>query len=153
LLSRLKQVCQAVLLPPELPELVVTERLLWSSTTYIDAVAKFDLANEVLSTADLVDAAIRALAAAKEVPLSVAASTPAIQPSSVRLSRRERQVLGLLANGLTTREIAGVLIVSPRTARYHVGSILGKLGATNRAQAVALGLQNRLIDASVPTSN
>lgn len=63
----------------------------------------------------------------------------------LRLSPRERQVLGLMADGLSNQQIASALIVSPRTARYHVGTILNKLGASNRAQAVALGLHSGLI--------
>ena len=51
------------------------------------------------------------------------------------LSDREQQVLRHLADGLTDREIANRLGISPRTVETHVGSILHKLGVRNRAQA------------------
>lgn len=60
------------------------------------------------------------------------------------LTRRERQVLDLVAEGLTSRQIAVRLGVSERTVETHVGSLYGKLGVRTRVQAVtraaALGL-------------
>jgi NarL family two-component system response regulator LiaR len=52
-----------------------------------------------------------------------------------RLSSREREVLGRLADGLTDREIADALVISPRTVESHVGNILRKLTVRNRAEA------------------
>jgi DNA-binding NarL/FixJ family response regulator len=57
------------------------------------------------------------------------------------LSDREQQVLRHLADGLTDREIATRLGISPRTVETHVGSILHKLGVKNRAQASRLYLE------------
>lgn len=51
------------------------------------------------------------------------------------LSTREQEVLRLLADGLTDREIAGGLAISPRTVESHVSSVLRKLGVRNRAEA------------------
>jgi DNA-binding NarL/FixJ family response regulator len=51
------------------------------------------------------------------------------------ISAREREVLALLADGLTDREIGERLGISPRTVETHVGSLLSKLGVRNRAQA------------------
>lgn len=56
-------------------------------------------------------------------------------PALASLSGRELEVLRLLAEGLTDREIAASLVVSPRTVESHVSSILHKLGARNRAEA------------------
>jgi predicted ATPase len=62
------------------------------------------------------------------------------------LSEREREVLSLLTAGLSTQQIAEQLIITPRTAKFHVSSILSKLGAANRVQAVLLALQHGLVD-------
>lgn len=51
------------------------------------------------------------------------------------LSSREQEVLRLLADGLTDRDIAGALAISPRTVESHVSSVLRKLGVRNRAEA------------------
>jgi len=48
---------------------------------------------------------------------------------------REREVLRLLSEGMTDREIAAGLAISPRTVESHVGSLLRKLGVRNRAEA------------------
>jgi DNA-binding CsgD family transcriptional regulator len=53
-----------------------------------------------------------------------------------RLSRREREVLALVAEGMSNREIAGALVISENTAKYHVAQLLNKLGASSRAEAV-----------------
>jgi len=64
---------------------------------------------------------------------------------SQRLSTREREVLRLLAGGRSNKEIAKQLRISERTAKFHVTSIFNKLGAENRAQAVAIAAERRLI--------
>jgi len=61
------------------------------------------------------------------------------------LSRREREVLQLLAQGLANKQIARALTISERTVKFHVTSIFNKLGADNRAQAVALAGQQHLL--------
>ena len=61
------------------------------------------------------------------------------------LTQRERDVLALVAAGLTGVEIASRLSISPPTVESHVGNAMRKLGATNRAHATALALQAGLI--------
>jgi DNA-binding NarL/FixJ family response regulator len=61
------------------------------------------------------------------------------------LSARERGVLRLVATGLSNREIGQALAISERTVKFHVTSILNKLGADNRAQAVALAARRGLL--------
>jgi DNA-binding NarL/FixJ family response regulator len=64
-------------------------------------------------------------------------ASDAADPRLASLSGREDEVLRQLAEGLTDREIAERLGISPRTVETHVGSILHKLGVRNRAQAAA----------------
>lgn len=61
------------------------------------------------------------------------------------LTEREVEVLRLLAQGLPNKEIAARLVISERTAKFHVSSIMGKLGASNRTEAVSLAAQHNLI--------
>jgi len=60
------------------------------------------------------------------------------------LTRREREVLGLVAQGASNREIADTLVVSERTARTHVSAILRKLGLVSRTQAALWAVREGL---------
>jgi DNA-binding NarL/FixJ family response regulator len=62
------------------------------------------------------------------------------------LTRRELDVLGLLAEGRTQAEIARELVLSPKTVATHLERILGKLGVHSRAQAVAAAYRERLLE-------
>ncbi len=62
------------------------------------------------------------------------------------VTSRESEVLNLLALGLQNKEIAGQLGISERTVKFHVGSILSKLNAGNRTEAVTIALQRGLIE-------
>jgi DNA-binding NarL/FixJ family response regulator len=53
------------------------------------------------------------------------------------LTAREQEVLALLCDGLTDEEIAGRLVVSPRTVNHHVSAVIGKLGVRSRREAAA----------------
>lgn len=61
------------------------------------------------------------------------------------LTRRERQVLQLVADGLANRQIGQALYVSEDTVKTHIRHVLAKLQATSRANAVAIGIRSRLI--------
>jgi DNA-binding CsgD family transcriptional regulator len=54
------------------------------------------------------------------------------------LTDREYEVLRLIAEGLSNREIAEALVISPKTAEHHVGQVLAKVGAKRRSEAAAL---------------
>lgn len=71
-------------------------------------------------------------------------SAPAPHPGLASLTEREREVLGLVAEGLNNDEIAGRLVISPATARTHVGHILMKLDARDRAQLVVIAFRSGL---------
>ena len=78
----------------------------------------------------------RAHAALVVQHLSRGARSPGAATDAIAvLSAREQEVLRLLADGLTDREIAAGLAISPRTVESHVSSVLRKLGVRNRAEA------------------
>jgi DNA-binding NarL/FixJ family response regulator len=77
---------------------------------------------------------IRSMSQSKEEPELPEALTP-----------REEDVLLLLAQGLQNKEIAAELVISERTVKFHVSSILSKLDAGNRTEAVAIAAQHGLV--------
>jgi DNA-binding CsgD family transcriptional regulator len=70
----------------------------------------------------------------------------------VALTRREREILGALAEGMSGAQIAEQLVLSPETVRTHVRNAMSKLGASTRSQAVALALQHGEIDTDAAAS-
>lgn len=64
------------------------------------------------------------------------------------LTPREREVLNLLALGLSDKEIADALYISPRTAMTHVGNILSKLGVNKRTLAASVAVRRGLVNSS-----
>lgn len=66
-------------------------------------------------------------------------------PADQQLSEREREVLGLLADGASNREIGARLFLAEGTIKNHVSNILGKLHATNRTHAVSLAREQGLL--------
>ena len=69
-----------------------------------------------------------------------------LPPTPEPLTEREMEVLKLLAQGLPNQEIAEKLVISERTARTHVSSILGKLHLANRTQAALYALREGIAD-------
>ena len=66
-------------------------------------------------------------------------------PADLALTEREREVLALMADGLSNAQIAERLVVSAATVKFHVGGIFSKLGVTSRAEAIALAYKRRLV--------
>jgi DNA-binding CsgD family transcriptional regulator len=64
-----------------------------------------------------------------------------VQRGAVRLSAREREVLALVAAGISNKGIARELQVSPNTVKFHIAAILEKLDAATRAEAVVAALR------------
>ena len=61
------------------------------------------------------------------------------------LTERELEVLGIVAAGLGNKEVAARLEISEHTVKFHVASIMGKLGAGSRTEAVTLAIRQGLI--------
>jgi len=102
-------------------------------------------------SADELVNAIRSAAAGKPTlspeaaqVLIQATRAPAQRPG-FDLTEREREVLALMVEGLNNNHIAERLVVSVSTAKFHVSSILSKLGVASRTEAVSVALQNGLI--------
>jgi DNA-binding NarL/FixJ family response regulator len=79
------------------------------------------------------------------VAARVVAEVGAPRHASGGLSSREREVLGLVAGGLSNKQIARSLGITERTVKFHVTSVFNKLGAENRAQAVAMAIQQGFV--------
>ncbi len=80
---------------------------------------------------------------APEVAARLVAGVSAGEPES--LTPRELEVLTLMGQGRSNNEIAAALMIAPRTTKVHVQNILGKLGATNRTEAVSIAVRKKLI--------
>jgi DNA-binding NarL/FixJ family response regulator len=77
-----------------------------------------------------------------DVSLGAGDGSPVMEP----LTPRESEVLRLLADGSANKEIADRLKISEHTIKFHIRSILGKLGASSRTDAVSRGLRSGLIE-------
>lgn len=111
---------------------------------------------EALRAAPLLDA-MKTFAALARLPLGGDESANApdeggVDASTLGLTRREREVLALVALGRTNRQIASELFISENTAGVHVSNIIGKLGVASRGEAAALAYRLGLVEvpAAVP---
>ena len=155
---RARVACDVVILDLELP-----------GTSGLDAISKFDAPVLVLTAYandDDIDRALEAGARGyllKGAPLDdieraiaeIARGGSFLDPRiatrvvrrdrNQRLTPREREVLELVAKGRSNKEIAAELKISERTVKFHVTAIFNKLGADNRAQAVAIAAERHLV--------
>ncbi len=72
-------------------------------------------------------------------PIAAGGEQPAV------LTKREKEILRLLARGMTTSDISAELFISPVTVRNHIGAVLNKLSVHTRLGAVVLAFRNRLV--------
>lgn len=89
---------------------------------------------------------ILAPAAAQALVHNVARRPP---PIGHDLTEREREVLDLLASGLSNQQIADRLVITPATVKFHTRSIRSKLGTSSRTETVVLALNNHLVHSTV----
>jgi DNA-binding NarL/FixJ family response regulator len=93
---------------------------------------------------ELTSAIRKAAAGQRHIPPEVAERL-AGRVTRSELSGREREVLRLLVSGRRNREIAHSLVITEGTVKLHVSSILGKLGAVDRTEAVTIALQRGIV--------
>jgi DNA-binding CsgD family transcriptional regulator len=110
--------------PVELAELRV---LLGSLPHVVDGTAHLDAARPVFG-------ALAATPWLRRIEAASAGPGAAGVPEERDLTPRERQVAGLVARGMTSREVAGVLWVTPKAVDFHLGNVYAKLGLTSRRQ-------------------
>jgi NarL family two-component system response regulator YdfI len=139
-------------LAAEIPIVVLTESAAGVSSQALQAGIRALLPSDL--SADQLIAALQAAAAGfvvlhpTEIPVAFAPAAPAstsLAELPEPLTRREREVLQMLAAGLANKEIGARLNISEHTAKFHVAAILGKLGAATRTEAVALGIRRGLV--------
>ncbi len=134
---------QMVLLADRLPALWVNQAV----RTGVRAVLPTDLSAEQLVAA--LDAVSQGLVVLRPDELQAARNTRSAGSEILELvealTSREKEVLQLLARGLGNKEIAARMKISEHTVKFHVASILGKLGAATRTEAVSIALQRGLV--------
>ena len=103
----------------------------------------------IRATAEELDGALRAvhagLLAVHPEALAQPVAGGAQRASGLPLTAREREILELIADGANNRVIAARLAISRHTVKFHVASILDKLGAGSRTEAVAMALRTGLL--------
>ena len=82
--------------------------------------------------------------AVQQTLLEALARPERAEPEPEELTEREREVLALLAEGRSNKEIAKALGVTERTVKGHVGNVLGKLGVVSRTQAAVYAMRHGL---------
>jgi DNA-binding NarL/FixJ family response regulator len=96
-----------------------------------------------------IDAALRAVAAGltvRAVPPQTRNFDSLPEEPPILLTPREIEVLGALGNGMTNKEAARLLGISPHTVKFHIESLFRKLGAASRAEAVAKGMRQQIVE-------
>ena len=92
-------------------------------------------------------AGLRLVPPGEAADVAIVASEPVEHgPNDFQLTARERDVLALLAEGCSNKEIARTLGISVHTAKFHVGQLLDKLDATGRTDAVAHAARRGIIE-------
>jgi DNA-binding NarL/FixJ family response regulator len=81
----------------------------------------------------------------EEVRMSDSGSSGQGAPGTTPLSKREREILQKVADGSTTKQVASELGISPHTVKTHLERIFEKLGANDRAQAVAIAIRTGIV--------
>ncbi|QOZ07349.1 response regulator transcription factor [Bradyrhizobium sp. CCBAU 51765] len=89
---------------------------------------------------------LRLAAPGEPAAAAIVARDPRIMPEDIALTQRELDVLALMAEGASNKMIARQLGISVHTVKFHVGSLLDKLDATGRTDAVAHAARRGVIE-------
>lgn len=144
---------ELVLRLPHPPKVLVVTT--FSSDDFVLAALRAGAAGFVLKRASAPElvAAVRAVASGDSLlypdavrKLALAAYRPPARRSGPPLTRRESEVLALMAEGLSNAAVAERLVLGTETVRTHVAALLRKLGARDRTQAVVLAYEAGLVD-------
>jgi DNA-binding NarL/FixJ family response regulator len=114
----------------------------WRALGLRAALPRHATPGEVAGAVSAVHAGLLAIHPGALVQPAAAAAPP---PSGLALTLREHQILELIAEGANNRRIAARLAISRHTVKFHVASILAKLGARSRTEAVTLALRAGLL--------
>jgi DNA-binding NarL/FixJ family response regulator len=156
LMPELDGIAATAAIRTELPDVEVVALTSFVEEARVTAALEAGAAGFILKDADADDvaAAIRAAhrgevhldpAVAAMLARRVREGAAGARGTTVLLTDREREVLGLVARGLSNMEIAGRLAITERTARTHVSNILGKLGLASRTQAALYAVEHGLV--------
>ncbi|HUA61083.1 MAG TPA: response regulator transcription factor [Verrucomicrobiae bacterium] len=102
-------------------------------------------AAEILAAVEAAAAGMAAIGPAELEALLPAAASVAASNENPTLTPRELEVLAMMAEGAANKAIAWKLNISEHTAKFHVASVLSKLNASTRAEAVAIGIRRGLV--------
>jgi len=139
------------------PRTAVIVFTMYSNPSYVDAAIRAGASGYVLKSATKAELlrAIRAVSQGSRF-LQPEITKPLLRrltlevdsegTRSIRFTPRELEVLELLTNGASNKEVARILTVSEETIKTHLKHLYEKLGASDRAQAVAIALRQNLID-------
>ena len=142
--GRIAELGAAVIVLAENPEASWVGQMLAAG---VSAVLRRDSSGRQLAAA--VHAAAAGLTALEPETLQAlmrpAMETIELEPGEEELTPRETEVLGMMTEGLSNREIASTLGISEHTVKFHITSIFGKLGTSSRTEAVTEGIRRGLV--------
>lgn len=99
----------------------------------------------ILATLEAVAGGLAVLDPAELEPMLASSAAAPVSTEQTGLTPREREVLAMMAEGASNKIIAWKLAISEHTVKFHVASILAKLGAGSRTEAVTLGIRKGLV--------
>jgi signal transduction histidine kinase/DNA-binding NarL/FixJ family response regulator len=125
--------------------ILITARSMVSAAADLLGAGGTGVVHKSIEPDELVNA-VRAVAGGSRLIAGSGSGVEADEDGGCNLSKRQREILALVASGQTNAEIAETLFFATKTVERHVATIFGKLGARNRAHAAALAVSRQLVD-------